>query len=61
MPVHVNEVSTEITARPEDGGEGPAPPAPGDGSRWKAVDRLRSARARLESEEARTRAEGFHG
>jgi hypothetical protein len=61
MPVHVNELTTEIVAEGGDaagdhgGGPGDRPAA-----RWREVDRLRAAAARLEADEARTRAEGFH-
>jgi hypothetical protein len=61
MPVHVNEVVTEIATeggeasevRGGSGGRGGAP-------RWKEEERLRAAAARLAADEARTRAEGHH-
>lgn len=59
MPVHVNEVSTEIAPasdEPESGGRRP----PDEPDRWTVVERVRRARARIEADEARTRAEGFH-
>lgn len=59
MPVHVNQVTTEIAPVSDDGavdGSG----GPNEPSRWKLVDRVRRARARIERDEARTRAEGFH-
>lgn len=54
MAVHVDEMTSEVTAEPEAMDEGDA-----DNTEWMTVDKLRGASARALRDQARTAAEGF--
>lgn len=59
MPVHVRELTTEVHVEPAEGAVG-GDARPGRPPDWEETARLRVLRVRLEANEARTRADGFH-
>lgn len=54
MPVHVDEMTSEVTVEPEASDEGEA-----ENTEWQAVEKLRGAYSRMVRDQARTAAEGF--
>lgn len=55
MPVHIDEISSEVTAVSDT-----APAQAGGGEReWEQWDRLRAMQRRLAADSIRTSAEGF--
>ena len=55
MPVHVDQVVSDVTTEAE-----PAAQASGENTQWEEIDRLRHIKARIEQDRLRTAAEGFH-
>jgi len=54
MPVHVDELTSEVTAEPE-----PSAESGGEAAQWKHVEEVRTAVARASRDASRTAAEGY--
>ena len=54
MAVHVEEMTTEVTAEPEPAAEGG-----GEAAEWQKVEQVRAAYSRMLRDQLRTAAEGF--
>lgn len=54
MPVHIDEMTSEVTAEAE-----PATQTNGESTTWQEVERLRETHARIVCDQWRTAAEGY--